>query len=262
MTMNRRELSNQTALVTGATSGIGAAIAKGLSAAGANVAFCGRRRAEGEDVVQQIKSDGGDTYFEVCDVGSGAALAAFVDNVVQRYGRLDIAVNCAGISCPDTKLADIEESDFDTMIAVNLRGVWLAMKYEIRQFLAQGSGGSIVNMGSILGHAVMGAPAQYSSGHYVAAKHGVEGLTKAAAMDYGRSGIRVNSISPGIVATAFSDHLIEAGVPVITNFIAQTALGRLATVDDIVGAALFLASDASSYITGSTIVVDGGYLAQ
>jgi NAD(P)-dependent dehydrogenase (short-subunit alcohol dehydrogenase family) len=108
----------------------------------------------------------------------------------------------------------------------------------------------------------MGAPALYSAPHYVAAKHGVEGLTKSAAMEYGRDGIRVNSISPGIIATAISEHLVEADVPVIRNFVAQTALGRLGRVGDIVGAAQYLASDAASYVTGTTIVVDGGYLAQ
>lgn len=260
--MSNKILEGKVALVTGATSGIGEAIAKGLALAGAKLAICGRRRAEGEAVARLIEQGGAEAFFETCDVSDGAALQTFVANTAKRFGKLDIAVNCAGISCPDTKLADIEEDDFDSMISVNLRGVWLAMKFEIRQFLAQESPGAIVNMGSILGHAVMGAPAQYSSGHYVAAKHGVEGLTKSAAMDYGRAGIRVNSISPGIVATAFSDHLIASDVPVIKNFIAQTALGRLATVDDIVGAAVFLASDASRYITGTSIVVDGGYLAQ
>lgn len=260
--MDGTALNGKIALITGGTSGIGEAIARGMSAAGAKVAFCGRRREEGENIAKWLSGDGAETFFEQCDVSDGAQLEKFVANTAKRFGKLDIAVNCAGISCPDTKLADIEEADFDQMISTNLRGVWLAMKHEIRQFLAQKSQGVIVNMGSILGHAVMGAPAQYSSGHYVAAKHGVEGLTKSAAMDYGRAGIRVNSISPGIVATAFSDHLIAAEVPVIKNFIAQTALGRLASVDDIVGAAVFLASDASRYITGTTIVVDGGYLAQ
>jgi NAD(P)-dependent dehydrogenase (short-subunit alcohol dehydrogenase family) len=255
-------LSGKLVAVTGATSGIGAAIAAGAAREGAHVALCGRREAEGQAVARQIAEAGGDALFVACDVGDGNAVKAFIAEAVKRFGRLDAAVNCAGISCPDTKLADIEEDDFDTMMRINLRGVWLAMKYEIRQILAQSGGGAIVNMGSILGQVVMGAPAQYSAGHYVAAKHGVDGLTKAAAMDYGRSGIRVNSIAPGIVATAFSDHLIEQDVPVIRNFIAQTALGRLAKPEDIVGAAIYLMSDASRYVTGTTLVVDGGYLAQ
>ena len=260
--MTKQMLAGKSALVTGATSGIGAAIALGLADAGAKVAICGRRAAEGEAVAKQIAARGTDAHFEVCDVQDTAGVDAFVNNTAKRFGSLDIAVNCAGISCPDTKLADISEDDFDNMIAINLRGVWLAMRAEIRRFLAQGTPASIVNIGSILGQVVMGAPAQFSAAHYVAAKHGVEGLTKAGAMDYGRKAIRVNSIAPGIVATAFSHHLIEQKVPVITNFIDQTALGRLATVDDIVGAAVYLASDASSYVTGSTLVVDGGYMAQ
>ena len=260
--MSSHVLKGKTALVTGATSGIGEAIALGLGDAGAKVAICGRRSAEGEAVAKKIAARGAEVYFEVCDVLSASALDSFVANTAKRLGGLDIAVNCAGISCPDTKLADITEEDFDNMIGLNLRGVWLAMRAEIRRFLAQGTPGSIVNIGSILGQVVMGVPGQFSAAHYVAAKHGVEGLTKAGAMDYGRKGIRVNSIAPGIVATAFSHHLIEQKVPVITNFIDQTALGRLATVDDIVGAAVYLASDASSYVTGSTLVIDGGYLAQ
>ncbi len=261
--MAAQRLSGKVAVVTGATSGIGEAIALGYAREGAKVAFCGRREKEGQAVAARIRKLDGDALFVPCDVSDAGAMEGFVAATAKAFGRIDVALNCAGISCPDTKLADIEEADFDSMIRINLRGVWLALKYEIRQFLAQGDGGgSIVNMGSILGHAVMGAPAQYSSGHYVAAKHGVEGLTKAAAMDYGRKGIRVNSISPGIVATAMADHLIASDVPVIRNFVEQTALGRLATVDDIVGAALFLASDESRYVTGSTIVVDGGYLAQ
>lgn len=260
--MGAQRLGGKVAVVTGATSGIGEAVALGFAREGAKVAFCGRRESEGAAVAARIKGIGGEALFVPADVSDANAIEGFVAKAAKAYGRIDVALNCAGISCPDTKLADVEEADFDTMIRINLRGVWLALKYEIRQFLAQGGGGSIINMGSILGHAVMGAPAQYSSGHYVASKHGVEGLTKAAAMDYGRKGIRVNSISPGIVATAMADHLIASDVPVIRNFVDQTALGRLATVDDIVGAALFLASDESRYVTGSTVVVDGGYLAQ
>ena len=255
-------LDGKIALVTGATSGIGEAIAVGLAQAGARLAICGRREAEGSAVVARIREAGGEAVFVQTDVRDSGSMASFVSRTVEQFGRLDAAVNCAGISCPDTKLADIEEADFDDMIATNLRGVWLAMKYEIRQMLEQQTGGSIVNMGSILGQAVMGAPAQYSSGHYVAAKHGVEGLTKAAAMDYGRRGIRVNSIAPGIIATAFSDDLISSDVPVIRDFISRTALGRLGTVNDIVGAAVYLTSDAAAYVSGATIPIDGGYLAQ
>lgn len=258
----KHTLDGKVVAVTGATSGIGEAIAVGLAREGASVAICGRRRAEGVGVIERLRAAGGKGVFVACDVSHAAEVERFVAETVKAYGRLDAAVNCAGIGCPDTKLADIAENDFDEMIRINLRGVWLAMKYEIRQMLAQGGPGSIINMGSILGHAVMGPPAQYSAGHYVAAKHGVEGLTKSAAVDYGRKGIRVNTISPGIVATAMAEQVIQADVPVVRNYIAQTALGGLASADDIVGAAVFLASDASRYVTGTTIVVDGGYLAQ
>jgi NAD(P)-dependent dehydrogenase (short-subunit alcohol dehydrogenase family) len=127
---------------------------------------------------------------------------------------------------------------------------------------AHGRGGSIINMGSILGHVAFAAGARYSAGHYIAAKHAVEGLTKAAAADYGPAGIRVNTLVPGVVSTPMSEETRRLGLPLIPHVLGCTALGRLATVEDIVGAAVFLASDASRYVTGISLPVDGGYLAQ
>ncbi len=256
------DLTGKTALVTGGTSGIGAGVVMGFAAAGARVAFCGRRPAEGEAVVAQVRAQGGEAMFMAADVAIAEDVEAFVERTTATFGPLDVALNCAGVGCGDAKLADIALDEFDRLFAINVRGVFLCLRAELKVMLAHGRGGSIINMGSILGHAAFAASAKYSAGHYIAAKHAVEGLTKAAAADYGPAGIRVNTIAPGIVSTPMSEETRRLGLPLIPHFQAGTALGRLARVDDIVGAAVFLASDASAYITGVSIPVDGGYLAQ
>jgi NAD(P)-dependent dehydrogenase (short-subunit alcohol dehydrogenase family) len=255
-------LGGKVALVTGSTSGLGEAIVRGFAAQGAKVAVSGRRAAEGAAVVRAIREAGGETVFIPCDVAEAGQVEALVAGTVAAFGRLDVAVNNAGIGASGAKLADLDEAEFDRLMAVNLRGVWLSMKHEIRQFLAQGGGGTIVNMGSVLGQVALSAHAHYSAAHYVAAKHGIEGLTRTGAADYGRDGVRVNTLAPGAVATAISEQLIADEAPLIAGWRARTALGRLASVDDVVGAAVFLASDEARYVSGSTVVVDGGYLAQ
>lgn len=255
-------LADRVALVTGATSGLGQAIARAFALQGARVAICGRRGDIGATVVDEIRRAGGNAAFLACDVSNADDVRNLIAGVVDTYGHIDIAVNNAGLGTAGAKLADIPEAEFDAVLATNLRGVWLCMKYEIGQFLAQGRGGCIINMGSVLGHVAMGAASQWSSAHYVAAKHAVEGLTKTAAADYGRDGIRVNTLAPGVVATPISEHLIDAESPLITRWREGTAFGRLATVEDVVGAAVFLASPESAYVTGTSLVVDGGFLAQ
>jgi NAD(P)-dependent dehydrogenase (short-subunit alcohol dehydrogenase family) len=256
------DLSGKTAVVTGGTSGIGAAIVKGFAAAGARVAFCGRRAVEGEAVLAEVRAAGGEALFVVADVARPADVEALLNEAVATFGPLDIALNCAGVGCGDAKLADISLEEFDQLFAINVRGVFVSLQAELRAMVAHGKGGSIINMGSILGHVAFAKAARYSAGHYIAAKHAVEGLTKAAAADYGPAGIRVNTIAPGIVATPMSEETRRLGLPLIPHYEGNTALGRLAKVEDIVGAAVFLASDASRYITGASIPVDGGYLAQ
>ena len=256
------DLSGRVAVVTGGTSGIGAAIVKGYAVAGAKVAFCGRRTAEGEGVLAEVRAAGGQALFIAADVANADDMARVVERATGELGPLNVALNCAGVGCGDTKLADIPLAEFDNLFSINVRGVFISLQAELRAMVAHGKGGSIINMGSILGHVAFASSAKYSSGHYIASKHAVEGLTKAAAADYGPAGIRVNSIAPGIVATPMSEETRRLGLPLIPHYEGGTALGRLATVDDIVGAAVFLASDASLYITGVSIAVDGGYLAQ
>lgn len=256
------EMDGRVVLVTGGTSGLGQAIAEGFAARGAKVALTGRRKALGEQVVSAIRASGGVATFIEGDIAKSEEVRAATDRTVEAYGRLDIAINNAGVGAPGGKLAEIPEAEFDEVLATNLRGVWLSMKYQIQRFLQQGNGGCIINMGSILGHVAWGAAAGYSAAHYVAAKHAVEGLTKTAAADYGRDGIRVNTLAPGVVVTEMSEPLIAAGAPLMKYWESQTALGRFASVQDVVGAAVFLAGAGAGYVTGTTLVVDGGYLAQ
>lgn len=255
-------LAGKVALVTGASSGLGEAIARGYASEGAKVALCGRRTAEGAAVAAAIVAAGGEAAFFVCDVAVGDQVEGLVAAVVARYGRLDIAVNNAGVGAAGAKLADIADEEFDRVLATNLRGVWLCMKHEIRQLLRQEGGGSIINMGSVLGHVATSPKSEYSVAHYVAAKHAIEGLTRTGAADYGQNGIRVNTLAPGVVATAISDQLIADEVPLIARWRDRTPLGRLASVADVVGGAVFLASDEARYISGTSLVIDGGYLAQ
>jgi NAD(P)-dependent dehydrogenase (short-subunit alcohol dehydrogenase family) len=256
------DLTGKVALVTGATAGIGEAVARGFASAGSHVALCGRRDSEGEAVAADIRRQGGEAAFFHCDVAEAPQVRDLVGETVERFGRLDIAVNNAGIGSAGGKLADIDEADFDTLLGINLKGVWLCMKYEITEFLRRQTGGSIVNMGSVLGSITLPGSGQYSSAHYVAAKHGIEGLTKAAAVDYGRDGIRVNTLAPGVIVTAISQALVTEEAPLMRHWREQTPLGRLGEVSDVVAATLFLASDSARYISGTTLVVDGGYLAQ
>ena len=254
-------LAGKVALITGATSGLGEAIAHGYAREGAQVALCGRRADLGQQVADAIVGAGGEAVFLPCDVSEGGQVKQLIAQVVERFGSLDIAVNNAGAGASGALLADLSEDEFDRVIGVNLRGVWLCMKYEIQQFLAQGTGGAIINMGSVLGQVALASGASFSAAHYVAAKHGIEGLTKTAAIDYGRSGIRVNTLAPGVIATAISDQHITDEVPMMQLWCATTALGRLGTSSEVVGAAVFLGSTEAAYVTGTTLVVDGGYLA-
>jgi NAD(P)-dependent dehydrogenase (short-subunit alcohol dehydrogenase family) len=257
-----RRLEGRVALVTGATSGLGQAIAAGFAGEGARVAICGRREEIGQAVAAEIRQGGGEAIFLTCDVADGEQVRELVARTVAAFGRLDIAVNNAGLGAAGAKLADLTEEEFDSVLATNLRGVWLCMKHEIKQFQAQGDGGCIINMGSVLGRVALATGAQYSAAHYVAAKHGIEGLTKTAAADYGREGIRVNTLAPGVVATAISEHVITDEAPLISRWRDRIPLGRLAAVADVVGAAVFLASPDAGYMSGTSLVVDGGFLAQ
>ncbi len=245
-------LAGRVALVTGASSGIGRATAQLFAREGARVVAVARSVEGGSETVRTIQAAGGEAIFVRTDVTRSDDLRAAVAAALDAYGKLDVAVNNAGAQATAAPVADQTEEDFDAIMAVNLRGVWLSMKHEIPAMLAAG-GGAIVNVASVGG--VVAAP---GIAPYVASKHAVIGLTKAAALDYANAGIRINALAPGATRTA----IWEAWLPTPEEQEAVASLAplrRVAEPEEIAPAALWLCSQASSFVTGATIVVDGGY---
>lgn len=248
-----RPLGGRVALVTGASRGIGAAVARKFCAAGAAVVLAARDGDALDELARQLVEAGGRAIPVPTDVGDAAGVARLVERTVSEYGRLDIACNnAAGGGQPPTPLADVTVEAFDAAFAVNLRGVFVAMKYEIPAMLATG-GGAIVNMSSTAGSQAVGGLAAY-----VATKHGVQGLTKVAALDYAEAGIRVNAIAPGPILT---DNLIRAGVAGQQAAAAAMPMRRVGSPEEVAAATVWLCSDQASFITGTTLIIDGGKLA-
>ncbi|MCH8849992.1 MAG: SDR family oxidoreductase [Chloroflexi bacterium] len=238
-------LQDRSALVTGAGAGIGRAIALEFAREGAKVMIAERDEASGQAVVEEIKASGGEARFQACDVSQESDVIAAVKAAVDAFGRLDIMVNNAGVS----------QRDWDTTIAINLSGVFYGCKHAAEAMAGQGRG-SIINLASILGLAGIGA-----EDGYVAAKHGVVGLTRNYAIAHGARGVRVNCINPGWIETSMTAMLRESD-GVRQQILGQTPLGRFGTPEEVAKVALFLASDDSSYVTGAAIVMDGGWLAR
>jgi NAD(P)-dependent dehydrogenase (short-subunit alcohol dehydrogenase family) len=249
------DLSGKVAIVTGGTSGIGRDAAVLFAKAGARVVVAGRREAEGQETIDQIRASGGDALFVKTDVAHAAEVQALVRKTVEKFGRLDVAFNNAGIEGNWAPIAEQPEEDFDATIAINLKGVWLCLKYEIQQMLRQGGGGAIVNMSSVAG--LMGAA---EAGAYTASKHGVIALTKTAALENGASGIRVNAVCPAVIETAMADRLF-GDAEVQRDLRAQHALGRFGKPMEIAEGVLWMCSDRASFMTGQYLVLDGGFLA-
>jgi NAD(P)-dependent dehydrogenase (short-subunit alcohol dehydrogenase family) len=246
------QFEGKVALVTGAGSGIGRASALAFAREGARVAVADIDEARAHETVAQIEATGGKAFAATVDVSQAGQVQAFIERVVQTYGRLDCAHNNAGILGPRKLTADFDEADWDRIMSINLKGIWHCLRFEIPHMLSQG-GGAIVNTSSSAGLAGMrGFPA------YTAAKHGVAGLTKTAALDYVREGIRVNAVCPGFIRTP----MIE-GVPPDTEHPDPTVpAGRLGKPSEVAEAVLWLCSDAASYVTGHMLVVDGALLVQ
>jgi NAD(P)-dependent dehydrogenase (short-subunit alcohol dehydrogenase family) len=245
------------ALVTGGGGGIGRVTSHAYAREGAKVAVVDIDGAAARAVAESITSQGGDAIGIATDVSSAEQVAAMVAQVVAHYGRLDIAFNNAGLDIEHEPLAKATEETFDKLMSVNVKGVWLCMKYEIEQMLKQGGGGAIVNTSSIGG--LIGAARQPI---YGATKHAVLGLTKAAAVEYGRKGIRVNAVCPGIIDTEMTERAI-ARDPRRKTYIDQAhPIGRLGSAEDIAKAALFLSSEESAFVLGHALAVDGGFTAR
>ncbi|MBV9841902.1 MAG: SDR family oxidoreductase [Sphingomonadaceae bacterium] len=243
-------LGGRIALVVGGTSGIGRACAEALARAGARVVVSGRRAEEGEAVVASVRVAGGEAAFCRADVANPSSVDALGAFVLERFGRLDIAVNSLAAAMKGARLAEQTLDNFDALFAVNVRGLWLAMRTELNIMLAAG-GGAIVNIGSMA--AFTGT---VGGGFYAASKHAVDGLTKTASNEYAGKGIRVNSVAPGPTRT---DLLVRAaGEEALAAIARARPIGRVATPEEVADVAVFLASDAARYVTGETIKMDGG----
>jgi NAD(P)-dependent dehydrogenase (short-subunit alcohol dehydrogenase family) len=247
------DLKNKVALITGGTSGIGEATAKLFAEAGAKVVIAGRRDAEGKAVVDEIRKSGGEAMFVKTDVSKAADVQAMVQKTVEKYGRLDTAFNNAGIEGNWLPMIDMPEEEFERVIDINLKGVFLCLKNEIPQMLKNG-GGTIVNMSSVAG--LMGTPA---AAHYGASKHGVIALTRTAALEHAKQNIRVNAVCPAVIESPMENRLF--GAPEVHKFaVGMHPIGRIGKAREIAEAVLWLASDKSSFMTGHYITLDGGFL--
>jgi NAD(P)-dependent dehydrogenase (short-subunit alcohol dehydrogenase family) len=249
-------LEGKVALVTGGTRGIGRSVALALATSGAQVAICGRYEAEGKEALGMIEAAGGTGLFIRADIGKSAEVDALIERIVDRFGKLDIAFNNAGVAATFKPLIDTTEEEYDYTFNSNVRGTWLCLRAELRQMVKQGKGGSIINNSSIQGHIAIA-----TSGHYTASKHALEGYTKVAALDYAKAGIRVNAVAPGVIGEG---RLGGGDLPDVFKdyLVAKHPLGRFGTSQDVAAAVVFLASDAASFITGASIPVDGGYLVE
>jgi NAD(P)-dependent dehydrogenase (short-subunit alcohol dehydrogenase family) len=249
------ELDGKVGLVTGGTSGIGRETAVLFAKAGAKVVVAGRREAEGHETVELIRAGGGDALFVKADVSKASEVEALVKKTVENFGRLDVAFNNAGIEGVWVPIVRQSEEDWDRTIAINLKGVWLCLKYEIRQMLRQGGGGAIVNMSSVTGLIGSAGAAAYS-----ASKHGVIGLTKSAALENAKGGIRVNAVCPAVIETPMAERIF--GAPQVHKFaLSCHPIGRFGRPMEVAEAVVWMCSDSASFMTGQSMVLDGGFLA-
>lgn len=248
-----QDLKNKVAIITGGTSGIGRETAVLFAEAGAKVVVAGRREAEGTETVDLIHKAGGDGLFVKTDVSKAADVQALVQKTVDKFGRLDTAFNNAGIEGNWMPMIDISEEEWDRVLEINLKGVFLCLKYEIPQMLKNG-GGTIVNMASVAG--LMGTPA---AAPYGASKHGVISLTRTAALEHAKQKIRVNAVCPAVIESPMENRLF--GEPEAHKFaVGMHPIGRIGTPREVAEAVLWMCSEKSSFMTGHYIVVDGGFL--
>jgi NAD(P)-dependent dehydrogenase (short-subunit alcohol dehydrogenase family) len=245
-------LAGKVAFITGASSGIGAAAARVFAGQGAAVVLCARREDRLLDLVAQLRRAGAEASHQVADVRSGEEVGRAVERTVELHGRLDIAFNNAGAGVPKEPLHQLKDDDYELVMDTNVRGVWNCMRHEIAAMLARG-GGAIVNTSS-----VGGLVASSTAAPYIAAKHAVIGLTKAAAVEYASYGIRVNAIAPGLTRSEMTDEWFRQSPQAEQRAYRSAPQGRLADPVEVAETAAWLASDRASFVTGATLPVDGG----
>ncbi len=251
-----RKLEGKVIMITGGSTGIGFATARRCVIEGASVLIADINETAGVAAAAELSAAGGKVHFHLTNVTQASAVEAAVAEAVSRFGRLDGAFNNAGIDGGFTNTIKMTEEAFDQTIAVNLKGVWLCMKYQIEQFLAQGSGGAIVNTASVAG--LVGTRGGIA---YCASKHGVVGMTKCAALDFSRKKIRVNAVCPGLIKTPMLEHMAEITGVSVEAYANQEPVGRLGEPREIGDTVAFLLSEDSSFITGVALPVDGGWTA-
>jgi NAD(P)-dependent dehydrogenase (short-subunit alcohol dehydrogenase family) len=250
-----KELDGKVALITGGTTGIGRDAAVLFAKEGAKVVLSGRREAEGKETLEMVRAAGGDGLFVQGDVSKAADVKDLVKKTVEKFGRLDVAFNNAGIEGKWAPIAEQTEEDWDRTIDINLKGTWLCLKYEILQMQKQGRGGAIVNMSSVAG--LMG---NATAATYCASKHGVLGLTKSAALECALSGIRVNAVCPAVIETPMADRAFAD--PAVNKWVLGLhPMGRFGRPMEIAEAVLWMCSERASFMTGEMMVLDGGFLA-
>jgi NAD(P)-dependent dehydrogenase (short-subunit alcohol dehydrogenase family) len=249
------ECEGKVALVTGGTSGIGRVTSILFAQKGARVVVAGRREIEGKETIDLIRRAGGEGIFVRADVSRASEVKALVEKTVAAYGGLDYAFNNAGIEGHWVPIVEQTEDEWDQTIDINLKGTWLCLKYELQQMLKQGRGGVIVNNASISGFI-----GSYGSATYAASKHGVLGLTKAAALEVARNGIRVNAVCPAAVESPMADRLF--GAPEVRKkVLGFYPIARFGKPIEVAEAVLWMCSGAAGFMTGQSLVLDGGFLA-
>ena len=244
------------AIVTGGSSGIGRATAIALAKQGVKISIAARRVKEGEETVRLVKEAGSDGIFVRTNVANEDDVKSLVENTVTTYGRLDYAFNNAGVEQTMAPIVEQTVEEFDQIMNINVKGVWLSMKYEIPVMLKSG-GGAIVNNSSVAG--IMGFP---QMAIYIASKHAVLGLTKSAALEYAKSGIRINAIAPGGVETEMANRVNENTPQWLETLTSMHPIGRIADPEEIANAVVWLLSEKASFVLGHTLLVDGGVVSR
>ena len=246
--------SGKVALIVGGSSGIGRAAAIAFAKNNAKVVIAARREHKGQDVIAQIYDLGGDAQFIQTDIANSDEIRSLIEETVKYYGRLDFAFNNAGIEGKFAPMTELSESDWEQTIGINLKAVWLCIKYEIKQMLKQGNGGVIINTSSWLAKGGL-----IGSTIYSASKGGLDGIVRPAALEYASHNIRINNINPGIIDTEMLRRFFHPNDATAKPFIAHIPVQRLGTSEEVAKTVVWLCSDAASYITGQTLSVDGGY---